>query len=447
MHNVAAYYIHIHDLDKAYRLYKQILEIDESSNNLHGTAVVNLNLGNILEQKSDMSGALERYRTAHRIFRELDEKDSVIKCLNMIGLVNFGLGNLEDARNDFQTALDLAVKIGDKSQEALMLGNLGAIDAQSWNLDQAFEKFTQSLEIARSTGDTNQQMLMSINIGDVQLFHGDLNQAVTTHARAVELARKINDPFNEALAHRSLAWDHYYLANFRASLDEFGSSKDLYQGIGDRRDAVISSIGGLMVQSRLAPVERKAGELAGIEAKARERNDAEILSLVLDIKLAQCVSGQDYTAAKTTADELIEQAKKTGQKRLYAWTLSKMAQIQADQENIEAARITLDKAGRLAQALGDRLLEIECRLVSALIHEKTAEPAAYRDDLAAALDLSRETGARDYEARILRRLIKSGKKDSKESEGFREKYIKTIEEITRGLTAEEKIHYLKTLEK
>jgi len=449
MQNIGGYYQHVGDLDKAYRMYDRVLGIDEASGNLRGTAFANLNIGNILEKRGDLAAALERYRTAHRVFRELGEKDNAIKCLNMIGLVNLRLGNIEDARNEFQTALDLAVKIGDKSQEALMLGNLGTIDAQAWQLDLAYEKFIQSLNIAKTAGDTVQQMLMSINIGDVQLFHGDLNQAASTHALAVELARKINDPFNEALARRSLAWDHFYLAKYRASQEEFGTSKDLYLGIGNRRDAVISSIGSLLVQSRLAHSDTTASELAGIEAKARERNDAEILALVLDIKLTQASTQQDFPAAKTAADELFEQAKKTGQKRLYAWTLSKMARIQADQENIESARITLDKVERLARELGDRLLEIECRLVSASIHEKTAEPEAYRDELVTTLNLSRETGARDHEVKILHRLIKleKKKKEGSEPEEFREAYIKIIEDITRGFTAQEKIKYLKTLEK
>lgn len=449
MQNIGNYYLHVGNLDRAYSIYEEILKIDEASGNLRGTAFANLNIGNIMEKRGDRPAALERYRTAHRIFGELGEKENTVKCLNMIGLANLELGKVEDARSNFQEAREIAVLIGDKIQEAQMLCNLGLIDAQSWLLEKAYEKFARALELVQAAGDTVRQMNLSINIGDVHLFHGDLLPASETHTWAVNLARKINDPFNEGLARRSLAWDHYYRGDFRAGRGEFESSEKVYLGIGDRRNAAISSIGHLMIQIRLNPTEESAGKLSGLETKARERNDLEILGLVLDIKLDQALTGRDYASAKTIADELFEIAKKTGQKRQYAWTMSKMTRVQAEQESIEAARITLEKAERLAGELGDRLLEIECLLVSALIHEKTTEQSTVRELLKKALKLAQDTGARDHAVRILHRLVKhpEKKKTDPDTEADRETYIKTIEDITHGLTAEEKIQYLKTLER
>jgi class 3 adenylate cyclase/tetratricopeptide (TPR) repeat protein len=447
--NIGGYYLRAGELEKAYRQYQRVLELDKMTGNRRGTAFANLNIGNIFEKRGDLPAALDNYQTAHKIFEELGEKENAVKCLNMTGLAKLTMGNAEEARNDFQAALDLAIMIGDKIQEGLMLGNLGLVDAQAWRLDQAHDQFARSLELAQSTGDPVQLMLMNINIGDVRLFQGDLAPAADGHTRAVEIARKINDPFNEGLARRSLAWDHYYLGKYCLAREEFEASENLFQKIGDRRNAAVSSAGRIMVALHLEPSEPEIGALNGLEAKARERKDPEILALVMDIKLDRTLARRDYPTAITIADELFELAKKTGQKRLYAWTMAKMALTQAHQDNIEAARITLEKADRLAGALGDRLLEAECLTASALIREKTSDRMAARAQLKKALALTRSAGAREHSAVILHRLIKSAKHGTAdpETDHNRDEYIKNIEEITADFGKEEKIRYLKTLER
>ena len=447
--NIGIHYLNTGQWDKADENYRQVLEIYESMNNLRGVALANLNIGLIRQNQGDPAAARERYQKAYGIFRELGDKGMMINCLHNIGLIHMGRGEIPEAQTRFEEALSLAVQTGDKARESLMLGSIGVIHAQAWDLAGAFEKFNQSRDLAQQVGDAVQNMAMSINVGDVHLFRGQLTRAVDYHARAVHIAREISDPVNEGLARRSLAWDFYYQGEYKKSTSEFEVSRDRYLKVGDRRNAAISSLGLFMVNVRLGRHEGLADELNVMETRARERKDPEILGMVLDIRLEFAILNRDCGSVKALADELIEICKQINNKRLYAWTLARLGRILIHQENIEAGKISIEKSALLAGVLDDRILSAYCQMLTAEMKESLSDFSAARESYCRALTLARDTGGRDLAARILHRLVKPAEKKKKgpDPEGYREAYIKTIEDITRGFTTEEKIQYLKTLEK
>lgn len=449
LQNIGNQYLDTGQWDKAYDQYRMVMDMYQADNNHQGVARVNYNIGIIRRNQGDPDQAHTYFENARTVFQEIGDKDWLIKCDHYIGHILLERGDIAGAASRFEEALATAVQIGDRGQESLMLGNIGLIRAQSWDLSAALERFSRSRELAQTVGDTPQIVAMDINIGDVHLFQGNLTSALDHHTQAADLAQTCDDPVNEALARRSLAWDFYYQAEYMKSTTEFEASRDRYLKVGDRRNAAVSSLGLFMVNVRLGRHEGLADELNGMETRARERKDPEILAMVLDIRLDYAIHNRDYGSVKALADELIETCKQVNNKRLYAWTLARMGRILIHQENIEAGKISIEKATHLAGVLGDLILSAYCYILTGEMKESLSDFPAARESYNQALTLTRETGSRDLAARILHRLVKPTEKRKRESdpEGYREAYIKTIKDITRGFTAQEKIKYLKTLEK
>ncbi len=444
--NIGVHYLKAGQWDKAYEEYRVVLEIYEAHNNRQGVARAHHNIGIIMQNKGDLEKALEHFENARRTFQEIGDKDWLIKCDHYIGHILLNRGDAAAAEALFEEALSNAVNIGDRSQEALMLGNIGLIRAQAWDLNAALEKFARSMELARTVGDAHQTGDMSINVGDVHLFQGNLALAIENHSRTADEAGQCKDPIQEALARRSLGWDHYYQAEFKKSQADFEISRDLYLQVGDRRNAVISSLGITMAGSRLTMGDALQTEISSLEEKARSRQDLEILGLILDIKTDIQFRFTDYSAVKALSDELLEIAKKTNNKRLFAWALARMGRSMIKLDNIEAGRISLNKADGLVKALGDQILSIYCTMVQAEIAEKTSESDASKKTYAEAWELTKKTGAVLIGLPCLYQLAAAAAKVKKSPAVYIKEYNVLVEKITAGLSAEEKKTFLKTIE-
>ncbi len=444
--NIGVHYLETGQWDKAFNQYQMVLKMYETDLNRPGAARANLNIGIILLNQGKPDQALGHIENARQIFQEIGDKDFLIHCDHNIGNIMLSRGDIAAASARFEEALAIAVQTGNRGQESLMQGSLGLLRAQAWDLTGALTCFNRSLELANTVGDALQAVAMDINVGDVHLFQGNLEQAIVNHTRGADQAMRCESPVNEALARRSLGWDLHYSADFKKSRAEFELSRDRYLLVGDRRNAAISSLGITMAGSRLTTGDALQTEISSLEEKARSRLDLEILGLILDIKTDIQFRFTDYSAVKALSDELLEIAKKTNNKRLFAWALARMGRSMIKLDNIEAGRISLDKADGLAKALGDQILSIYCTMVQAEIAAKTSESEASAKSYAAAWELTKKTGAVLIGLPCLYQLAAAAAKVKKSPAVYIKEYNVLVEKITAGLSAEEKKAFLKTIE-
>ncbi|MGB3341053.1 MAG: adenylate/guanylate cyclase domain-containing protein [bacterium] len=449
VNNLGNYYLHTGDLEKAFGYFTEAQESSKEMGDKRGLALATASIGEILETRGDLPKALEYYNNAYGIFEEINEKENIIRCLNQIGLLNIGLGNMEDSMTMLTKAKDLAAESGDKNAESLALGNIGLVYAQMWQLDQAYEEFSQALSLAQMVGDPTQIISMSTNIGDIHCYRGNLKQAIENHQKAIDVAQQIQDPSREGQVRKSIAWDYYHMADYNRAREEFSKGQRLFQKIGDLRHGAIMSIGIAAVMKNLGFYEQTEQMLTGFEMKAREINDLEILAQALDLKSDIYLDTADYEKAKKTLEELPGLSRKTGNKRLYAWFLGKMAMVLLKSNNMMAAKEHLDKSNAFAQEIGDKILSIANLIVSVNVDMAKSEYTEALNKLIKVTEQAKVCDVKEYYAlgvlltsKLFKRLGRN-----QDADKYLSDYNKIVESITAGLSEEEKQSYLKRLNK
>ncbi|MEO0123913.1 MAG: tetratricopeptide repeat protein, partial [candidate division WOR-3 bacterium] len=431
--NLGNYYMHIGNLNMAERCFLNVINLCIEFGDRRSMALANLNLGNVAERKDNLISAIKYYSIAHSIFEDIGDKENTLRSLHQIAISQMLAGDIDKCLSNLKNLIDLSVKYGDRLMESLALGSIGEVYGRMWQLDKAYEYFSKSLAIVQMLGEPQQNIVLNINIGDVHLYQGNLMQATGYHKKAVEIAKKIQDPFNEALAHRSLGLDYYYSGNYKEAIDELSQSINIFEGIGDRRNRIISLLAKEIVKIKIGYTKEIEQMLNDIEKKAREVNDLEILSLVLDAKADGIINTKKYENAQPILEQLSDLTRQIGNKRLFAWTNAKLSEVQFNIGLSNQGEKTLEKTLRLAQELGDRILESFVYLINAKRLVKITEYVKALNLLMKANELANQCSSKQLLAEsllitgeIYRRLGKN-----KDSEEYFKNYKKIVKEMTK----------------
>jgi tetratricopeptide (TPR) repeat protein len=448
LNSLGFYYLNTGIFEKASECFQEVAELSEKTENNRMLAFAYRNLGQTAGRQGDLKNALMFYEKALAGFETIGEKESIAQCINDIGMLHLQLGNIDNAMQKFNRVIEIATEIGHKEVESLAHGNIGFIFAQMWQLDRAHEKFSLALTIAQTIGKSRQAMGMMINLGDVHLFRGNLKQALDYHEKAYELAQQIKDPMNQALAQRSLGWDTYYSGDYLKAMQMFGHSQEMFQNSGDRRNGVLSMLGGAATQVRMGNNEQVLGMLQGLETKAREIKDMEILATVLDIKSDCLIALGGYDEAFKVLEELPDLSRKIGNKRLYAWTLAKQAYITVCKGDTEGVQEPLNKSMTLAGEIGDTILYLHNSITSALTAVRQDNHTEGLNTLMKIAEQARSCGAKIYLAKGLwlsaQIFGKLGKPE--EQQKYTNEYSNVLNELTSGYDDPQKTMLIKNLE-
>jgi len=402
-----------------------------------------------MEKRGDFAEALNYYEKAYIIFEDVRDKENALRSLHQMAIARMLSGDLQECLKDFNNVAELSAKYGDRMMESLALGSLGEVYGRMWQLDKAYDKFLQSLSIAQMVGEPQQKIVLNINIGDVHFYQGSLKQAIEYHNKAIEIATQIQDPFNEALARRSLGWDFYYWADYIKARDEFETSKNIFQKIGDKRNSIISMLVQMAIDIKLGNIEETDYTVKDIEQKARAMNDLEIVSLTLDIRTDAFLYKGDYETAAKILIELLEITKQIKNKRGFAWAnakigdtiLRKARSLSQNDKNIlfEVSKYIEQSLAR-ARELGDRILELYGYILNAEILLRNSDFKNSLNVLIKGIELTNQCGAREFYARTLLLMSQIYERfgDNKESKDYLLKHKKLVNEITKDLNNLEK---------
>ena len=117
-----------------------------------------------------------------------------------LAALNTDVGELGKAIEYFSQALDVVVEFGNKTSEAVILGNLGAAHLMNGVNETAKKYFIRALEINKQLGSRTTRASNLINLGIVFSNDGDFEQALVYQNEAVELSRAAGDRRIESIA-------------------------------------------------------------------------------------------------------------------------------------------------------------------------------------------------------------------------------------------------------
>jgi CHAT domain-containing protein len=117
-----------------------------------------------------------------------------------LGQITLNLGNSFEAVGDYdralaayQQSLTISQTIGDRSGEAIALGNQGLVYGKQANYAQALDRHRRSLALHQTLGQVTGQVDTLINLGSLYHSQKDLNLAEKQYRQAQQIIPKIGD--------------------------------------------------------------------------------------------------------------------------------------------------------------------------------------------------------------------------------------------------------------
>ncbi|MCG8554059.1 MAG: sigma 54-interacting transcriptional regulator [Proteobacteria bacterium] len=194
------------------------------------------------------------------------EDDPVrIELLGCAALVASYRGEHTGAQATADKALDLARRIGTKSDLASAQSCLAIIHQRAGQLEDAERLYRNSIEIADQLGDSGSMASGSLNLGTVLFLRGRPAEAAAHYEGAAKLARRAGRTPSELTARSNLAQLHIYLGLYeRARLE--------LRAIG--QDA--ESVGMRLLAGQVADYQGDLAARKGDLSAARERYDEAV---------------------------------------------------------------------------------------------------------------------------------------------------------------------------
>lgn len=141
-------------------------------------------------------GGIVNLRT--QLLDRLTNKRSEMENYSELGDAHFYAGNVQRAKECYELALSIAVDIGDRQTEGILLGDLGDIYESLYETEKAIETYEAALRIAREIQDQKQEADHLSNLGLVYIWMGKAREGIEYINQALQIAIATNDRECEA---------------------------------------------------------------------------------------------------------------------------------------------------------------------------------------------------------------------------------------------------------
>jgi tetratricopeptide (TPR) repeat protein len=190
--NMGSVYANLGDFPKAIDLYFQSQLILEEVGDKGSVAIGNNNIGLLYYEKGDYKKALDYYFKALKTFEAENHTNGVQSAFLNIGTAYLGLNEKEKAGHYLNLALDISEKAQDLVGQSTCLGSLGML-YHGDDDDKALYYYQKALEVARKVGDKSNVAIWHGNIGELHLKNHNYKEAEVNLTSALALFKEMND--------------------------------------------------------------------------------------------------------------------------------------------------------------------------------------------------------------------------------------------------------------
>jgi len=215
-------------------------------------------LSNLAQQQSetDTARSLASYHEVLRLRQEKGDQAAVAICFTNMGDVFFRRANINDADENYRRALQIDMKLQDKSSIAMDRVSLAEVDLENGQLSAAQDKLSSAIKEFREHQDNDYEELASSLLVRVLIVRKDLANAEVYVKRIQEIASK--DPETDFNSRLSLA----------QYLSAMGKRDEAIQKIGSLpAEAKGAGMNFLSLKARLALAQLKSGTASTIQLR------------------------------------------------------------------------------------------------------------------------------------------------------------------------------------
>ena len=196
LNGIGNLYQTLEQYDLAIVRFKRALKLEEELGNKLGLAINHQNIGNCLEEKGDLEGALENYRKSLAYNEEIKSEYGSIICKNSLAQIYLKQDMPYAALVLLEPLLDASQRIGDFFITASIFINTGWAHTKLGNFEQAQQYLQEGLDMALNRNMPSSILYGYQKMSELERTRGNYQKAYEYYKKADEYDSQISSATN-----------------------------------------------------------------------------------------------------------------------------------------------------------------------------------------------------------------------------------------------------------
>jgi signal transduction histidine kinase/Tfp pilus assembly protein PilF len=245
------------DPEKTLRYAKEAGDLSDLLKYTRGKANSLRLLGIYYRKKSDLTKALEYYKSAQKVYEELAEstnetfvqegKKGVASCMDNIGVIYRNQSNYAKALEYHQASLKLNKTLGDMTSIAKCHINIGIIYRYQGDYPRALQEYHNALQFEKVGGDKYLISRAYNGIGNIYESQSDYSQALDYYQKALSIFVELDKSNAISISYNNLGTVYYKQQNYPKALEYYNAALQLFEKANREtaRASVLINIGNI----------------------------------------------------------------------------------------------------------------------------------------------------------------------------------------------------------
>lgn len=235
-------HLYLGEFDAARALFHEVLAIRSATQDASEGATLS-NLGEVALKQGDPEGAWAYWERALAAARRVGDRSTEALVLGQMGYGDLARGRYATALGNIRRSVEAFRAIGERRREAEGLNDLGMLWRDIGRYAEARRCFEEALTIQTQIGDTRNALFTSLNLGYILLADAPA-QAAPHYQRALAYARASGDREGEAYARSYLAFLAEQQGDLEAAAADYSAALAIRQEVNTPA-AAIEELAGL----------------------------------------------------------------------------------------------------------------------------------------------------------------------------------------------------------
>ncbi|XP_019635476.1 PREDICTED: tetratricopeptide repeat protein 28-like isoform X2 [Branchiostoma belcheri] len=399
----------LHNLQSALQYYQNMLEcsqeLSDKSKQANAYSRLGVTYGLLDEQEKAF-----RYNMMALSFHDIRlerDTDICVAYKKLASSLAQSDQQASDAKTTYESALAVAMEIGNKTQQMDIYLELGDLHREQLHEPQKSHKYyTEMLALARDLGrkDKERQAYNRLGLacGDMQ----DYETALEWHQKDLNMSQESGDKTEQIAAHQNIADSYMTLGKLDLARSHYQSAKTIAMETANktRQMDIYLKLGDLHRKQLHEPQESHK-YYTEMLALARDLGRKDMESLAYNRLGLACEDMQDYEAALEWNKKYLKMSQESGEKTEQMTAKTNLGASYKALGKLDLARSHYQSAMTIAMETGNKTRQMDIYLELGDLHrEQLHEPQESHMYYTEMLALARDLGRKDKENQAYNRL-------------------------------------------
>jgi len=209
---------------KALEYASRSLQLYQKLGDTSGQAHAAYLKGIVLNRMADYDAAETTLLEALRLSREKSNLRRTISPLNLLGDIACIKGQYDSAAEFFKEGLEIAIKLGDRFNQGVLLNNLATLFHYSKEYEMERKVLLESLAICEEIGDQDGIGLAYNNLSEVYMVKGEFEQAIRYAEMGLQIGQKIGEEWTIIVSLNNLGEAYLGFGKLNQAMEHLGKA-------------------------------------------------------------------------------------------------------------------------------------------------------------------------------------------------------------------------------